>query len=85
MPVSAGNDHVALPILNQTHSCGGCDKTGRASPDWVCRALNSLVRIDEHVDGLHPGNALDIMAGYDVIVDASDNPPTRYLVRYEAV
>ena len=31
-------------------------------------------------DGFHPGNALELIQDYDVIVDASDNAPTRYLI-----
>lgn len=32
--------------------------------------------------GFRPGNALALVEGYDVVVDASDNPATRYLVRW---
>lgn len=31
-------------------------------------------------EALAPSNALQLVRGYDVIVDASDNAPTRYLV-----
>lgn len=34
----------------------------------------------EYPFGLDARNALDIMAQYDVVVDASDNVATRYLV-----
>lgn len=44
------------------------------------RAINSSVAVVTHLDGLHPSNAVDIMAGYNVVLDASDNPPTRYLI-----
>jgi len=33
-----------------------------------------------HKDALAPGNALGLVRGYDVVVDASDNAPTRYLL-----
>jgi adenylyltransferase/sulfurtransferase len=36
--------------------------------------------VQTHLDGLSPGNALDIVSGYDLVLDASDNPPTRYLI-----
>jgi adenylyltransferase/sulfurtransferase len=43
-------------------------------------ALNSSVAVVTHLEGLHPGNAVDIIRGYDVVLDASDNPPSRYLI-----
>ena len=42
--------------------------------------LNPHVRLVLHGERLTSGNALDIIAGYDVVVDGSDNFPTRYLV-----
>lgn len=44
------------------------------------RALNSSITVATHLDGLNPTNALDIISRYDVVLDASDNPPTRYLI-----
>jgi len=43
-------------------------------------ALNSDTAIELHPVRLDSSNALDIMSGYDVIVDGADNFPTRYLV-----
>jgi adenylyltransferase/sulfurtransferase len=42
-------------------------------------AQNPDVRVEAHALQLVAGNALEILAGYDVIVDGSDNFPTRYL------
>ncbi len=42
--------------------------------------LNSATRIEEHTDGFTPANALDLVKMYDVVLDASDNAPTRYLI-----
>lgn len=42
--------------------------------------LNPDVQVVTHATRLTRANALDILAGYDVIVDGSDNFPTRYLV-----
>jgi molybdopterin/thiamine biosynthesis adenylyltransferase/rhodanese-related sulfurtransferase/molybdopterin converting factor small subunit len=42
--------------------------------------INPNVRIDRHEVMLSSENALEILAGYDVIVDGTDNFPTRYLV-----
>ncbi len=42
--------------------------------------LNPGVRVDLHETRLTSANALDLLAPYDVIVDGTDNFPTRYLV-----
>jgi len=44
------------------------------------QALNPYVQIDMHQTQLTSENALDIFDGYDVVVDGTDNFPTRYLV-----
>ena len=38
------------------------------------------MHIETHEVALSSGNALDVLRGYDVIVDGTDNSPTRYLV-----
>ncbi len=43
-------------------------------------ALNPDVVVDAHPTRLTADNALDLMRGYDLVVDGSDNFPTRYLV-----
>ena len=43
-------------------------------------AINPEVLIETHEVALSSGNALDVLRGYDVIVDGTDNFPTRYLV-----
>src|SRR5438094_208819 len=42
--------------------------------------LNPEIRIETHDAMLSSSNALDILRPYDVIVDGTDNFPTRYLV-----
>jgi molybdopterin/thiamine biosynthesis adenylyltransferase/rhodanese-related sulfurtransferase len=42
--------------------------------------LNPLIKIEIHNCILNSGNAMDTLANYDVVVDGSDNLPTRYLV-----
>jgi adenylyltransferase/sulfurtransferase len=44
------------------------------------REINPLVDVILHEERLDSGNALDILAGYDLIVDGTDNFATRYLV-----
>ena len=36
--------------------------------------------MEPYRDGLSPGNALDLVSSYDIVLDASDNAPTRYLL-----
>ena len=43
-------------------------------------AINPEVRIETHNVALSSGNALDLFREYDIIVDGTDNFPTRYLV-----
>jgi adenylyltransferase/sulfurtransferase len=42
--------------------------------------LNSEVQYVSHPNQLTAGNALDIFAKYDVVLDCTDNPATRYLI-----
>jgi molybdopterin/thiamine biosynthesis adenylyltransferase/rhodanese-related sulfurtransferase/molybdopterin converting factor small subunit len=44
------------------------------------KEINPFVRVDRHEVALTSENALDIMKDYDIIVDGTDNFPTRYLV-----
>ena len=44
------------------------------------QALNPDVRVVEYRDRLSSANALEIIRDYDVVVDGTDNFPTRYLV-----
>ena len=48
-------------------------------------ALNPHIRVDSHAEGITAANALTIFSGYDVIVDGTDNFPTRYLNNDAAV
>jgi molybdopterin/thiamine biosynthesis adenylyltransferase len=48
-------------------------------------ALNPDVKIDSVRDRLMAGNVLDVMSDYDVVIDAGDNFPTRYLVNDAAL
>lgn len=43
------------------------------------RATNPFIRIVEHPEGITPENALGLFAGYDIIVDGTDNFSARYL------
>lgn len=51
----------------------------------ACAAVNSTVEVVRHCCALAPGNAKDLCACYDVVIDCSDNAPTRYVVNDAAV
>jgi len=44
------------------------------------RALNPDINVVTYTEPLYSGNALDIIRQYDVVINGSDNFPTRYLV-----
>lgn len=44
------------------------------------RDINPHIQLDRHEVALSSENALDILKDYDIIVDGTDNFPTRYLV-----
>jgi molybdopterin/thiamine biosynthesis adenylyltransferase len=48
-------------------------------------ALNSDVKVESYAGRLNASNALDLLAGYDVIIDGADNFPTRYLINDAAM
>lgn len=51
----------------------------KAAADRV-KALNPHVKVKQYETRLTSDNALDIIKGYDLVVDGTDNFPTRYLV-----
>ncbi|XP_059666439.1 adenylyltransferase and sulfurtransferase MOCS3 [Cornus florida] len=46
----------------------------------ACRSINSTVQIVEHKEALRTSNALEILSKYDIVIDATDNAPSRYLI-----
>lgn len=61
----------------------GADDVGQPKVDVArdrIRAMNPHVDVRTHGERLSPANALSILDEYDVVVDGSDNFPTRYLV-----
>jgi molybdopterin/thiamine biosynthesis adenylyltransferase/rhodanese-related sulfurtransferase len=59
------------------------DDVGRpkiASAEAKLKAINPAIEIVRHEHAVDSSNALEMFAGYDVIVDGTDNFPTRYLV-----
>ena len=45
-----------------------------------CRALNPLVRYVEHPAYLTPATAADVVTPYDLVLDCTDRPASRYLI-----
>ncbi len=43
-------------------------------------ALNPDIKVETRHERLTAANAIDVMSGYDVVIDGGDNFPTRYLV-----
>ena len=46
----------------------------------VIQRLNPHVAVEPHTYAADGGNALDLIGGYDIVADGSDNFATRYLV-----
>ena len=61
----------------------GADEAGKpkvaAAADRIS-ALNPHIRVNQHTGYLTAASVLTIIRDYDVVVDGSDNLPTRYLV-----
>lgn len=76
------DDHVSLDNLQRqiAHDTSrvGTPKTESAAA--AIARLNPHVDVRTHAERLEAGNALDIIAQYDIVADGSDNFATRYLV-----
>ncbi len=74
-------DHVDASNLHRQVLYGTAD-VGRPKIDVAAEriaAMNPDVRVERHPVQLTSENALELMEGYDVVVDGTDNFPTRYL------
>jgi adenylyltransferase/sulfurtransferase len=61
----------------------GTSDVGRPKVDSAAEAVarvNPLVTVVPHRERLTAANALDLVGGYDLVLDGTDNFPTRYLV-----
>ncbi|THH09745.1 hypothetical protein EW146_g8597 [Bondarzewia mesenterica] len=56
-----------------------------SSPPLSQHRINSRIQIDCIVEALSPSNALSLLSPYDIILDCTDNAPTRYLLSDTAV
>lgn len=76
------DDRVSLSNL-QRQVLFGAQDLGQLKVEAARRrlyALNPEVQVITHPVRLTPANARDIVAGYDLVVNGSDNFPTRYLL-----
>ena len=76
------DDVVSLSNLQRQVVHTAAD-VGRPKVDSAAAAverLNPLVTVRAHDTRLDPGNAREILAGYDLVLDGADNFATRYLV-----
>ncbi len=64
-------------LLHTTNDVG---RTKLASAKDKINALNPHVQVETYEEALSSDNAMRLFKGYDVILDGTDNFPTRYLV-----
>ncbi|KAJ2849708.1 hypothetical protein IWW36_002435 [Coemansia brasiliensis] len=62
------------------HTAGACGSSKVISARMTLRRLNPQCNVRIHDQLLDSSNALQIMRGYDIVIDATDNAATRYLV-----
>jgi sulfur-carrier protein adenylyltransferase/sulfurtransferase len=62
------------------HGTGDVGRPKLDSARERIHAINPHVEVETHDTALHSGNALGMFRDYDIIVDGTDNFPTRYLV-----
>ncbi|MVN76580.1 molybdopterin-synthase adenylyltransferase MoeB [Hymenobacter sp. HMF4947] len=78
----ADADQVELTNLPRQILYGPAD-VGQLKVEAAARALrrlNDLVTYELHAVRVSPANVRELVAAYDVVVDGSDNFPTRYLL-----
>jgi len=78
----ADDDEVALSNLHRQvlHRTSDVGRPKTASAEAALRALNPHVEIRLHAARLDTQRAREIAAEYDLVVDGSDNYPTRYAI-----
>jgi molybdopterin/thiamine biosynthesis adenylyltransferase len=76
------NDVVDLSNLQRqiAHTTARIGTSKVASAKQAVADINPDVKVIEHHDRLGLDNAMDLISGYDVIADGSDNFPTRFLI-----
>jgi adenylyltransferase/sulfurtransferase len=78
----ADGDVVSLSNLHRQVLYGTGD-VGQSKAETAARRLremNPLITVTVHSTYLSSGNALELLSGYDWVVDCTDNFPARYLI-----
>ncbi len=75
-------DTVSLSNLHRQilHTTSDIDKPKVISAQEKLKQLNPHVNIVIHQERLNAENALAIFSGYDLVIDGTDNLPSRYLI-----
>jgi molybdopterin/thiamine biosynthesis adenylyltransferase len=81
------NDDVDLSNLQRQviHSSDRIGMPKVDSAEQTIAALNPDVKVRKHQLRLGPDNIMDVLPGYDIVVDGLDNFPTRYLLNDASV
>jgi molybdopterin/thiamine biosynthesis adenylyltransferase/rhodanese-related sulfurtransferase len=81
------NDEVDLSNL-QRQVIHSSERIGMPKVDSAAETINALnpdVKVVKHALRLGPENIMDVLPGYDIVVDGLDNFPTRYLLNDASV
>lgn len=77
-------DHDVVELNNLQrqiiHTEANVGRSKVESAAAACRAINSSIQIVEHKEAFRTSNALKITSQYDIVVDATDNVPSRYMI-----
>jgi sulfur-carrier protein adenylyltransferase/sulfurtransferase len=81
------NDEVDLSNLQRQviHSSERIGVSKVESAEQTITALNPDVKVEKYPVRLGPDNIVEIISGYDIVVDGLDNFPTRYLLNDASV
>ncbi|MGB8875837.1 MAG: molybdopterin-synthase adenylyltransferase MoeB [Solirubrobacteraceae bacterium] len=81
------NDEVDLSNLQRQviHSSERIGVSKVDSAEQTINALNPDVKVEKYPVRLGPDNIVEIISGYDIVVDGLDNFPTRYLLNDASV
>jgi molybdopterin-synthase adenylyltransferase len=76
------DDVVSLSNLQRQvlHATPAVDQPKVASAAAAIAGLNPHVKVVPHAVRIAPANAAELIAGYDIVADGSDNFATRYLI-----
>ncbi|MBZ0215543.1 MAG: ThiF family adenylyltransferase, partial [Fimbriimonadaceae bacterium] len=76
------DDVVSLSNLQRQilHNTGTVGAEKVASAAAALEKLNPFVKVEQHAARLDAGNALEMIGGYDLVAEGTDNFATRYLL-----